>query len=242
MKRFARQTLILLCAAALGLPASIGAQEQSPATQPATNQQATEEKSRALQFLEGLEDKYSNTKSLRAEFDQLRIDHGLMNEVESSGRFWYRAPDQFHAVYESGESNEKIWMRDGELITYVPELEQVEIIPQEQGEDAPMNQLLLGFGLKTEKIQDLFEVSISEKETPKDQIAIAFKSRDLNRSMGYETITIFFSREEKQPKRIILEDPQSTTTVNLRKVQVNPKIKDSVFETKWPDDADVLRY
>lgn len=194
----------------------------------------------AIAFLQRLEKKHAETKTLSAEFNQLRVDHGFMNEVESFGRFWYEAPERFRASYESENSSE-IWMLEGKLITYVPKLKQVEVIQQPKGDDAPINQLLLGFGQNVERIQELFGIDWIA-DAGEGEAQIKFTSKDLSRSMGYDVITITFSEESAEPKKIVLEDPQSTTTVELKKVKINPEISEKRFQTDWPDDTEVLEY
>ncbi len=208
-------------------------------------EQASVEEEPAISFLRTLEKKNSETKSLQAEFDQVRIDRTLFEEVKSQGRFWYQAPGSFRADYEAtdGKSiNTTIWMTKGKVVSYTPELEQVEVIRQDASDDAPVNQMLLAFGVETEKILSQFEVVVDEEKSTDDRIAIQFKSRKPELTMGYETIVVTFDREKVEPKEILLSNEGEELRLQLNKTKINPSIKDDVFEMTWPDDVDVLEY
>lgn len=221
--------LILLIFAIVGSPLAVAAQETAPTSDP------------AVEFLRRVEEKNQETTALKAEFDQTRVETGFMDDepIRSKGRFWYQSPDKFHAVYES-ENDSEIWMIDNKLISYVPGIKQVDIIPQPTGDDAPMNQMLLGFGVKVEKIKNLFDISQSSYQVKEGEIAIRFKSKDLERTMGYAVITIYFDKEKVVPKRIVLADAAQTITVKLKDVEFNPEIDDGVFVPDWPGDVDVI--
>lgn len=213
------------------------ATDAPPATPAPTAEKRPDE---ALAFLEKVEQKNEQTTALTAEFRQLRIDRIFDEKVESQGRFWYKEPGKYRASYTS-ENDSEIWIVEGKLINYVPSLRQVEIIPQATGDDAPINQILLGFGVKVDKIKRHFEVTSSATKR-RGMVGIDFVSKDPEKSMGYDRITVFFDEEKVEPRTIILEDETSQITVDLTRVRLNPEIDDSVFEPTWPSNAEVLEY
>ncbi len=196
-------------------------------------------------FLRLIEAKNGETRSLQAEFTQTRVDRVFSDEVVSEGEFWYEAPGLFRASYkgdkDSGSEDSDIWMKDNKLISYTPSLRQVEIVQQAAGDRAPVNQLLLGFGVKVERIQRLFEVQPAAKPRP-GTTGIRFVSRDVDFSLGYDSITVYFDTTRREPQIILLEQEDQEITVELKKVRMNPQIKPSVFETKWPKNVEILEY
>lgn len=231
---------LLLGFFALGIPLVAPSQpagpQPAPAQQQARGQSPTREQ--AIEFLRKVEKKNEELKSLSAEFDQLRVDPIFLDEVESKGKFWYRAPGEFRATYDARHPAE-IWIFPDHLINYSPSIKQVDIIPLEQGDDAPINQMLLGFGVKTENILEVFDVGLKDAEK-EDQIAIEFHSRDLERSLFYNRIVIHFQKESAQPAKLFLEDGESEITVTIREVKQNPELDPALFEPKWPDDVEVI--
>ncbi len=211
-----------------------------------TVQQPGADNSEVLAFLKRAEAKNGDTKSLEAEFVQVRQDNVFNEEVTSNGRFWYRAPGQFRASYEENKEAKtyasEIWMAGNKLTTYTPKLKQVEILEQKTGEEAPINQMLLGFGLKVEKIQSVFAIRSAPKSDTPGLFGVEFESKNLDQSMQYSKIIIYFDEKKVEPAVIILEDDQSTTRINLRKVKFNPDIDDKKFNSDWPAEVQVFNY
>ncbi|CAN5468830.1 hypothetical protein BH09SUM1_BH09SUM1_21480 [soil metagenome] len=193
----------------------------------------------ALRFLSVLEAKNAETKSLSAEFTQIRTDSVMFDEVKSSGKFWYQSPNKFRASYKSDNSSE-IWMDGERMVEHIPSMKQVYIVPMDSGDDAPISQLLLGFGVKVSKIQKLFTIK-SAKAPNQSIVSINFISKDLDKTMNFSGIRVDFDRASAKPLTINLQDDQSSITMNLRKIELNPKLKADVFEVpkKWPEGTDV---
>lgn len=197
----------------------------------------------AIDFLRRVEKKNAETKTLQAEFTQVRKDLIYDVEVRSNGRFWYKAPGLFRASYDAEADNQasEIWMRDNQLINYLPGLKQVEIIEQRPGAKEPINQMLLGFGVKVEQIEEVFDVKASPKGE-KGLMGIQFDSKDLEQSMQFTRVTIYFDEQKVEPAKIVLEDDSSIIRLELKKVRFNPSVDEKLFKTSWPGDAQVFRY
>jgi outer membrane lipoprotein-sorting protein len=194
----------------------------------------------ALAFLHRAEARNASTKSLSATFSQTRVDNAFLDEVTSEGEFWYREPAQFRASYKDENSSE-LWMVDGRIIVYVPEIAQVDIITPRQGNRAPIHQMLLGFGTRVEQILSVFDVSMAPEQRP-GLLGIEFESRDLARSLEMERITIYFDEERAEPRVIVAQADDSTITIDLKSIKFNPSINDAVFEPSWPDSAFVIEH
>ncbi len=193
----------------------------------------------ALEFLAKLEEKHEETTSLHAQFVQVREDTVFLEEVRSEGQFWWREPELFRATLRS-EHDSEIWIRDGNMYEYIPDLRQVDVVPQAQGEDASIHQWLLGFGVKVEQIERNFDVRVLPEAEEPDWLAIEFIPHEDGQRFEFEEVVIHFHEEEAEPRRIVLDDGVSIITIDLRRVRVNPTIRDSVFELDWPEDVDVV--
>lgn len=247
MQRFA--FLILL-----GLPAFCTAQATPSASDTVTSAgvaavAATPTPSAAatdvIGFLHKVEAKNRETKSLEAEFSQVREDSIMGDTVRSEGRFWYKAPGKFRASYPENKEDKsyasEVWMEGNTLSTYTPKMKQAEILEQATGDDAPVNQMLLGFGLQVSKIEKVFDVAPAAEKKP-GLYGIDFHSKNLDQSMQYDTITIYFDEKKIEPATIVLRDSSASTTISLRKVKFNPEIDDKKFETDWPANTQIIRY
>ena len=160
--------------------------------------------------------------------------------ANTHGRFGYKAPDKFRANYEGADdsvSSSRIWMMDGKMYRYVPVLKEAEILHFPKGEEAPINQFLLGFGVKVDEIVKLFDVAVTGQKN--NSITISFTSKDLDRSMGYNVIRVTFDEETIKPKKLVLEDNAQMITIRLKDVELNAEIEESVFKTDWPEDVEI---
>lgn len=229
----------LLLVGTLGI-STVFAQEDQATTQTVVLEQAPEV-AQALAFLERVEQKNKEMTGFTAKFTQERVNAGLMEDsVGTHGRFWYEAPDKFRANYEGADdsvSSSRIWMMEGKLFRYVPDLEEVEILHFEEGEEAPINQFLLGFGVKVDEIVKLFDVAVTSQKN--NSITISFTSKDIDRSMGYNVIRVAFDEETIKPKKLVLEDSGQMITIRLKEVELNAEINESIFKTDWPEDVDI---
>ncbi|MBI1292122.1 hypothetical protein GC173_12910 [bacterium] len=203
------------------------------------SQGAAASRQQAIEFLTRLEKKNEGTKTLSAEFDQVRIDFTFDDEVKSSGRFWYRAPSSYYAEYES-EHSSKVWSDEKRLVEYIPSLNQVDVVPMEAGEEAPVTQVLLGFGIKVDRILRLFDVQMADSEE-KGLVSVDFLSKDLDKTLNFSRIKVAFDEKGLEPRVILMEDNTGTRTIRLKKVKFNPVVKDSIFEIPKfsPDKVDI---
>ncbi|MEO8377672.1 MAG: outer membrane lipoprotein carrier protein LolA [Candidatus Sumerlaeota bacterium] len=196
-------------------------------------------------FLQKVEAKNKETKSLEAEFTQVREDSVMGDTVHSEGHFWYKAPGKFRASFPENKADKsyasEVWMEGNTMSTYTPKLEQAEILEQATGDEAPVNQWLLGFGLQVEKIKKIFEIAPAGLQKP-GLYGIDFHSKNLDQSLQFDVITIYFDGKKIEPAIIVLADDSSKTTISLQKVKFNPDIDDKKFKTDWPAGTQVINY
>lgn len=198
---------------------------------------------RAVEFLRGVEARNAATTSLRGRFEQSRVDRNFLDEVKSRGEFYYSAPGRFRANYEGKERGvvaSSIYMVNDRLWHYVPENKQVDVTDLPKGDSAAVNQMLLGFGVKTEKILEYFRVSMAKGDPPAGRTVLEFESLDRSRTLNFERVTIVFLTEKRTPELLRMEDSDSETTIRLVDVAINPTIDEAVFEPKFPSDVEII--
>lgn len=228
--------------------APLATPEVTPTPTPAPTATPTEAEQRvtfAKGFLKRLEESNEATKSLRAKFTQLRIDESFLDEVKSEGQFVYQSPAQFRADYagEKGRiASSTVYILEDKMYNYVPEQNQVDVVELPKGDSMAVHQMLLGFGVKVERITQFFDVSRSADEVPKEKTRIEFKSRNRQRTLNYSKITITFDNATLQPEVLVLEDSESQTTISLSSVEVNPPLDEKLFELKFPKDVDIVEH
>lgn len=233
-----RNLFLIVCTSLLILVFHpVGAQDE-PAPEPTPIPVVNE----AVEFLKQIEEKNRDIQTLWGRFHQLRVNPMFMEEVESNGEFWCTKPNHFRADYYE-PSEIRFYMFKDEIISYTPSLKQVEKYPVEGDDSAPINQLLVGFGVQTDRILDVFSVRIAADQ-PEDesQLSILFLSRDVERTMGYQRITVTFDRKKLEPRQIFLEEEQDTVLVTLEEVKFNAKVPAKTYEPDWGEDVEVIVY
>lgn len=196
-------------------------------------------------FLQGLEEKNAATKSLRAKFTQLRIDESFLDEVRSSGEFIYLAPSRFRADYagEGGKiASSTVFITGDKMYNYVPEQRQVDVVELPKGNSAAVHQLLLGFGVKVDKILEVFDVRQVREDVPPGKVRIEFASRDRKRTLNYAKVTITFDGIQQLPELLVLEDAESRTTISLSGIELNPALDEGLFVPTFPAGVDVIEH
>ncbi len=196
----------------------------------------------AIAFLRQLEEKNEGLTSLYGSFHQVRSNKMFLEEIESNGEFWYIKPDQFRCDYHE-PSEARFYLVGDTGLYYTPELKQVERFQLQTGDSAPINQMLVGFGLSVERILDVFTVHLPE-EQPSDEklLTVDFVSKDVSRTMDYTRIRITFNREALEPRLLEMDEQEDSVTVRLKKIQPNAEIKEDLFKTDFPADVEIVEY
>jgi outer membrane lipoprotein-sorting protein len=218
-----------------------GASSATPAV--STETPAADPREAAIAFLRSIEEQNKNVTTLYGRFEQVRVNPMFLEEINSTGEFWYAKPDRFRCDYKQPAAV-SFYMSGNEVVTYTPELAQVEKYRIPGGNDsAPINQMLVGFGVQTEKILEVFTVRLAPVQ-PSDeaQLAIEFASRDIDRSLGFSRITVTFDRESREPRQLFLEEEQDTVLVTLNLVRQNSEIPEGTFEHKFPPNVEIIEY
>lgn len=194
-------------------------------------------------FLRQLEEKHAETTTVRASFDQLRVDPNFLDEVRSAGTFLYEAPSRFRADYagdKGGVSGSTIWIVEDKFWHYVPEIKQVDVATLPKGDSASVNQILLGFGVKTEKILEFFSVRMLEEDVPEGRTRLEFKSLDRDKTLQYDRVEITFDDRTLLPESLLLFDIDSETTLTLRGIELNTPIPADTFKVTLPPDTEII--
>lgn len=199
----------------------------------------------ALDFLAQLQAQNANVDTLWGQFTQVKESPVFLDTVTSDGEFWYRRPDLFRCDYKT-PTESRFFIIGDTAMQYTPEIKQVDKYKLESGDQAPINQMLVGFGLNTAKILEVFDVRPAARQ-PADPalFTIEFLSRNAERTLEYNRIEVTFDRATKEPRRMYLEqggEDGDTVDIKLLAVKRNEVIEANVFVLSFPPDVDVIEY
>lgn len=196
----------------------------------------------AINFLTLMENQNEDLKSLYAEFTQVRTNQMFLEEVNSTGQFYYSKPNRFRCNY-SKPSDAQFFILDNTAYFYTVELKQVEKITLDNGEQAPIHQMLVGFGLSMKSILDVFDPELAAVQPDDKRFkTIIFNSKDEDRTMGFKSIQVTFDTEKMQPRSLLIQEGDDVVKVTLEKIEKNKEIKDEVYALDFPSDVEIIAY
>lgn len=229
--------MLFLLVLGLAVPSSFALAQDAP---PPREEQPA--KDPAIEFLEKLEEKNTDLKTLHGTFTQVRENTMFSERIESKGEFWHTKPDLFRCDYKD-PSPAVFYLVEGIGYFYSPENKQLDKYKLSTGDEAPINELLVGFGIDVDLILDVFSVRLADEQPEDDAlIRIEFISRDTERTLDFQRIVITFSREELEPRILFMEESQDNVWIELEKIEKNIEIPPSMYETEFPDDVTVYEY
>ncbi|MBX3730790.1 MAG: outer membrane lipoprotein carrier protein LolA [Candidatus Sumerlaeia bacterium] len=193
----------------------------------------------ALAFLRKVEEANRETQTLYGRFTQVRENRMFAEEVHSKGQFWHSKPNKFRCDYED-PAPAQFFLVEGVGYFYSPENKQLDKFRLEGGKDAPINELLVGFGLKVEQILEVFTVHLPEDQgTDPTKMIIDFVSRDVDRTLNFQKITITFDTKALEPRKLVMEESEDIVRIELLEVRKNQPIPETTYATVFPDDVTI---
>lgn len=200
----------------------------------------------AIDYLNLLEEKNKDVRSMKGSFAQTSISEAVLEETVYTGRFYYVKPNQFRIDYtgKEGKKDEStVLMLANEVWDYVPSIEQATRmrLDNRSGHQREINQFLLGFGVQAQKALEYFDVALGKKDSSGKTFTLIFTAKNPDETLQFVTATIAFDRESLRPKTIILVDSiGDRKEIALGDVEYNASIKESLFEPKWPKGTEVI--
>ncbi len=200
----------------------------------------------ARQYLQRLEEKNRDVKTMIGRFTQVRSSEFLLYEETYQGRFYYQKPNQFRIEYrdEADKQDEgTVLILENELWEYIPSIEQATRINLrgQQGAQRELNQFLLAFGVKAEKALEFFEVAVEEENAEKKTFRLRFDAKNPDETLQFLRARITFDATGLRPLLIELEEAGGDKTrIELGEVEFNSALKSALFKPEWPKGTEIL--
>jgi len=202
----------------------------------------TDTAAQGIEILKLLEDKYKETNTFLGEFSQQKVSKLFLEEIRSRGRFWYEKPGRFRCEYLPPNEQVNLILDDVAYV-YIPEIKQVEVY-RFKAQDSPvkkLNQMLLGFGTAVKDVLEVYDVHSVPREEIESYFVLLFQLRKKEEGLNFESIKIWLDKKNLQPLRLVFLEPGGDETeINIKKLDFNKRIKESVFKPDFPSDAEVI--
>jgi len=181
-----------------------------------------------------VKDTYKDTKSVRAEFTQVRHDKALGTDDRQHGRIAAERPGKLHV--EMGFPLETATVSDGHTLwVYNVKQKQVMEIPDQPG-GAGVNVLLEDLG----KLDELYNVTLVPDSTPpKPTYVIQLTPKQPG---AFKTLQLTVSKQKYVLQNLVLTDPlDNVTEMTFTAVRLNQDIPDSEFVFVPPPGVSVMK-
>ena len=195
----------------------------------------------AVKWLRALELRHKDYRRARGEFTQIKKDPVFLEDISATGEFFYERPNRFRCDYDKPESSTSLV--DGDLVTlYFPKLKQLERyrLSREAGGIGEVNQMLLAFGIETDKVLKYFTVAC-DPETSANVVRLTFAPRATRAERPFAQFVLEMSKPDLAPKRFeIVGNEGDRTVVTITKITWNPNLPVDIFRLNPPKDVEII--
>jgi len=198
----------------------------------------------AVKWLRAMEERHRDHRRASGEFTQVRKDPVFLEDIHATGKFYYERPNRFRCDYNQDKPEQaSTTLVDGNLVAeYFPALKQLvrcRLNPKTGG-IGDVNQMLLAFGIETNKVLKHFTVT-SDPETSANLVRLTFASRAPRQERPFEQFILEMSKPDLTPKRFeIVGQEGDRTLVSVTIITWNPSLAADVFRLNVPKDVEII--
>lgn len=208
-----------------------------------------------LELLRTLENFHKDVRDVYGEFDQLKVSEIFLEEIPSTGRFWFRKPDLFRCDYDPPDEMTNLILREA-IYVHVPSIEQVEVYKFRSAEerDQQLHSMVIGFGFDSDELARQYEIrSSQDDESLKSELAASELDADktalvymiprpaLLDSSPFTSLKLWIDKETLFPQKVWFEDYNGDkTSIDIRKVQLNAEFEETIFDASFPPGTEII--
>lgn len=190
-------------------------------------------------IIKNVQSKYEKIDNFHAEFDQEAEVNSLKTVQKAHGEVWFKKPGKMRWNYFKPSKDEIV--SDGINIWYYNQVENQVMESKIASLTSENNSttLLTGLGNLDNIFDSRFSTMGATDQAGNYQIDLTPKDQE---SEEFNKVTIVVDRETKLVNKFFIYDLfGNVTTIKLKNLELNKKIKDSVFKFKVPKGAELLQ-
>jgi len=196
----------------------------------------------AVTLLQKLEEKNADVDTIIGQFDQVKQSTLFLEEIQSQGKFYFQKPDKFRCDYLPPNESENLIVGNTAWL-YVPEIKQVEKyqFSSDVNSVERLNRMLLGFGVSTADVLDVYHVTVLKDESSKGVTALRFTPLRKEPTVGFNKVIIWIDEKHLLPEKIVIdEESGDQTVITMTQIRLNRKISDKIFQPAFPPDVEII--
>lgn len=196
----------------------------------------------AVKWLRTLEERHKDHRRASGEFNQAKKDPVFQEDVRSSGKFYYERPDRFRCDYLKPDPSSHLVI--GDVVTnYLPDFKEVlrHRLSREGSGISEVNQMLLAFGIDTDKVLKYFTVT-SDPKTSVTLVRLTFVPKGPREQRPFARFVLDLTKPDLTPKQFLIvgDDDDQTSVVITRITWNDPSIPSDIFQLKIPRDVEII--
>lgn len=226
-------------AAAMILGLAAGTLAAAPASLPDPRADGLTGGERLSALIDRIKLEQGRVETLSARFVQRQENDFLLEPEESSGRFFYAAPDQVRWEYVRPKPI-TLLISPGSMITWYHDLERAEQMEVGRYSDRVLKYLGASGSLST--LLEYFEVAAAFPNDPAQPYRLEMTPRFERIAKRLRSMTIWIDPQLFVPARLRYEGGDgSITDFRFQDVEINAPLPAGHFELELPDEVDVRR-
>jgi len=198
----------------------------------------------AEKWLRTLEQRHRDHRRASGDFTQTKKDPVFLEERRSTGKFYYERPNRFRCDYDQDKPDEACTtLVDGDLVSvYFPKQKEMDRyrLSREGSGIGEVNQMLLAFGVETDKVLKHFTV-VSDPATTANVVRLTFVPKAPREERPFEQFILELSKPDLTPKRFdIIGGEDDHTVVTITTITWNPSLPPDIFRLNVPKDVEII--
>jgi outer membrane lipoprotein carrier protein len=197
---------------------------------------------KAVALLNKLEEKNADVDTIIGQFDQVMQSTLFLEEIQSQGKLYFQKPEKFRCDYLPPNESQN-WIVGNTAWLYVPEIKQVEKYQFSSEADSVerLNRMLLGFGVSTADVLDVYHVTIVKDESSKDVTALQFTPLRKEATVEFNKVIIWINEKHLLPEKIVIhEESGDQKVINMKQIRLNRRIPEKIFQPIFPPDVEII--
>jgi len=195
----------------------------------------------AIHLLRQLEARHVDHRRVAGKFGQVRHDPVFLEDIHSSGSFYYERPNRFWCAYDEPDASSHTVI--GEQITsFYPKFRRIERSRLREGGSGigDVNCLMLAFGIEAERILRHFVVTTEPMPLP-SEVQLTFVPRGPPEEWPFAALRLVLTWRDQQPQALEIVGAEGDwTRLSIEEIVWNPLEQPARFRLQFPREFEII--
>ena len=238
-----RKLVVVIAGVSILASAALAGESLSPAPPSSRDKGAPAEVASTDSALEALlarmDAKARETKTLQADITVTNTENFSGRQSVRSGKIYVRKPSDLFLDLESPYPR-KIWISSDAVTDYRPDLKTGDRVKLAAGAQRPQ---VIGLSTTADELRQSFNITLAPPNEKPKEYTLTLTPKE-NAKVDFTSAEVEIDAATLLPVSIVQKnkDLDETKTYTFVAVKVNPRLAESLFEPKFPRDADIQEH